>query len=810
MEILNLAWLVPLFPALAFVAIALVAHRSRALSHWLTIGGIAMAFLVAQIVFWRAVTLPVGGGEHAFESAIAPWLTVGVERLGLGVYVDPATTIMLFMVPLVCMMIFIYSVGYMNFGTSEVDPRYSRFFCYLSLFATGMLGMVVFNNLLAFFIFWEIMGTCSYLLIGFWYDKSYPDPDKITPKEAGLKAFIVTKIGDLFFMLGLALLYAEVGSLAYRDIFSPETLDHLAHTPFLGTSVATVVALLLFGGTVGKSAQFPLHTWLPDAMEGPTPVSALIHAATMVSAGVFLVVRAFPIFQAANASVLAIGGIPFVAFIGAFTAIFSSVMAIAQNDIKGVLAFSTISQLGYMVAALGIGAYVAGAFHLITHAFFKALLFLGSGSVIHGVEHGHHIIHEHAHDDHEPHGEADKHLRHEEREGHAHEEHLAWFNPNDMMNMGGLARRMPRTFWTFLLGGLALSGFPLVTAGFWSKDEILAQAYQLSPAVFWILAVAAGITAFYTMRQICLTFVGEPRTEAAEHAPESVSWMTLPLIVLAVFAVSLGWVGIPEHFPVIGGLIPNWFHHFVGAMVEAGEGGHALRVTGHLAETSHGFVWQPLVMSIVFALGGLAVGWQVYGRNPLKSGQPDPVEAAMRKMRLAWLYRAMANRFYFDEVYQTLIVRPSIWLADLFDSFDYGKDGGHGVVDGTVMLVGRVGKFLAEVSGWFDANVVDELVNLAGRAGVILSAGLEAFDLRVVDALVNVAGRAGVVLSTGLNAFDLSVVDGAVDGIADLVRGGGKTVRPIQTGKVQSYLLLASFAVLALIMAFFAILFLQI
>jgi len=456
MSILNLAWLIPLFPFLAFAAIPLVTYRNRKLSHQLVIGGIGLAFVLSQIVFWAAVALPVGGGEHAFESTLVPWLSAGVERFTLGVYIDPATAVMLFMVPLVCLMIFIYSVGYMNFGTPEVDPRYSRFFSYLSLFATGMLGMVVFNNLLAFFIFWEIMGTCSYLLIGFWYEKT-------SAFQAGLKAFLVTKVGDLFFMLGLALLYAEVGSLAYRDIFSVETLEHLAHTPFLSTplSVASVIALLIFGGTVGKSAQFPLHVWLPDAMEGPTPVSALIHAATMVSAGVFLVVRTFPLFAAAGGGV----HMMIVAAIGAFTAIFSSVIAVAQNDIKRVLAFSTISQLGYMVAALGIGAYVAGAFHLITHAFFKALLFLGSGSVIHGMEHGHH--HAHAHGEH--------HEEHEEHKEHGHEA----FDPNDMRNMGGLAKRMPRTFWTFLIGGLALSGFPLVTAGFWSKDEILAQAYEL-------------------------------------------------------------------------------------------------------------------------------------------------------------------------------------------------------------------------------------------------------------------------------------------------------------------------------------------
>lgn len=736
MEILNLAWLVPLFPALAFVAIALFAYRSRAASHWLTIGGIALAFLCAQVVFWRAVTLPVGLGEHAFESALIHWLALGTGRLGLGVYVDPATVLMLFMVPLVCMMIFIYSVGYMNFGTSEVDPRYSRFFCYLSLFATGMLGMVVFNNLAAFFLFWEIMGLCSYLLIGFWYEKSYPDPDRITPMEAGLKAFIVTRIGDLFFLLGLALLYAQVGSLAYGDIFAPEALQRLTQTSFLGTSwsMAAVISLLFFGGTVGKSAQFPLHVWLPDAMEGPTPVSALIHAATMVSAGVFLVMRVFPLFTAVQGAPMTI-----VAAIGTFTALFSSIIALAQDDVKRVLAYSTISQLGYMIAALGIGAFVAGAFHLITHAFFKALLFLGSGSVIHGMERGHHRAHEHA----------EHHNQNPDR----------GIEINDMKNMGGLAKRQPVTFWTFLIGGLALSGFPLFTAGFWSKDEILAQAYETYPAVFWTLAVAAGITAFYTMRQICLTFAGEPRTEAAKHAPESVPSMTVPLMILAVFAISLGWAGIPEQFPVIGGIIPNWFHHFVGSMLETGEAEHAAKVTGHLAEASTGFAWQPLVMSIGFALSGLVFGWLAYGLKPMEAGETDRVEAAMQKVWLGWLYEAMRHRFYFDEIYQAIFVRPSIWLADVFDKFDYGREEGeHGVVDG----------------------------------------------------LVNLAGRAGVLISEGLNIFDLDVVDGAVNGVADVVRGGGKAVRPIQTGKVQNYLLLASLMVLALIATFFMILFLQI
>lgn len=744
MDLLTLAtWLVPLPPALSFVLIVLFLNRWPRASHTAAIGAIGLSFLLSQYVFWTAVLMPVGGGEHAIQSARIAWLPAGGEVLGLGVYLDPATTIMLFMVPLVCLMIFIYSVGYMNYGTPHQDPRYSRFFAYISLFAAGMLGMVVFDNLLAFFLFWEIMGTCSYLLIGFWYEKK-------SALQAGLKAFLVTKVGDLFLMLGLVLLYAKVGSLAYTDIFTHETLEHLAHTPFLGTplSMAAVIALLIFGGTVGKSAQFPLHVWLPDAMEGPTPVSALIHAATMVSAGVFLVVRTFPLLTVVQ------GGVQMtvVAAIGTFTALFASVIAIAQNDIKRVLAFSTISQLGYMIAALGIGAYVAGAFHLITHAFFKALLFLGSGSVIHGMEHGHHHV---------------EHLSH----AHKRDEHAAPFDANDMRNMGGLARRMPRTFWTFLIGGLALSGFPLVTAGFWSKDEILAQAYELAPLVFWVLAAAAGLTAFYTMRQICMTFGGQPRTPSAEHAPESVPSMTVPLMILAVFAIGLGWVGIPEQFPVIGGLIPNWFHHFVGSTLEAGGGGeHAARLMGHAIlakEGAHGFAWQPLALGVLIALSGLGLGWLVYGLKPMQAGEPDRVEAALRRVGLGFVYTAMRERFYFDQLYHATVVRGSIWLADVFYGFD------HYVVDGLVLVWARVARLLSAISDWLDTNIVDALVNLAGRAG-----------------------RKGSELS---DVIDLKVVDGIVNGVGDGIMVAGDSIRPIQTGKVQDYLLLASVVVLVLI-----------
>ena len=360
----------------------------------------------------------------------------------MGVMVDPLTAIMLFFVSITCLCIFVYSTGYQNAGMPEgkhnkkgeppeagtVEVMYSRFFAYISLFAAAMLTLVVADNILLLFVGWEVMGLCSYLLIGFWFARTYPDPKRITPFKAAIKAFMTTRVGDVLMLLGIAYVYSQTGTLSFREIFEPAMLAKLAETPsyIVGLSVAGLAGLLLFAGTVGKSAQFPLHVWLPDAMEGPTPVSAMIHAATMVSAGVYAVVRMFPLLHAGlgngefTAPMLAMG------LIGAFTALFASIIAVAQNDIKRVLAYSTIAQLGYMIAALGVGAWVAAAFHLMTHAFFKALLFLGSGSVIHGVEHGHHHAAEQA-----------------GAHGHDAEAHSVPFDANDMLNMGGLRKKMP-------------------------------------------------------------------------------------------------------------------------------------------------------------------------------------------------------------------------------------------------------------------------------------------------------------------------------------------------------------------------------
>ena len=694
----SLVWLIPLPPLLAFALIVLFTNKNKALSHTVAISAAFLSWLGAMIVFWNAVKVE-HFGEHPFASSIN-WIPTGETWLKVGVLIDPLSAAVLFFVGWTVLMIFIYSVGYHNYGqpagdhdhaglpphgatvhghtVPSIEPMYSRFFAFIGLFAFGMYTLVVSDNLLTLFVGWEIMGLCSYLLIGFWFGKP-------SARNAAVKAFMTTRIGDVFMLLGISFLYYATGTLSYREIFTEETLHVLASVPsgVFGLSAAGLIAILLFIGTIGKSAQFPLHVWLPDAMEGPTPVSAMIHAATMVSAGVYAVIRMFPLLSAGWHE----GGplttaMTFVAFIGAFTAIFAATIAVAQNDIKRVLAYSTISQLGFMIAAIGMGAYIAAVFHLITHAFFKALLFLGSGSVIHGMEHG--VLHTGNHK----------------------------VDPQDMFNMGGLRKKMPVTFWTFLIGGFALSGFPLITAGFWSKDEILADAFANGHlTIFITLAIAAFMTAFYTMRQITLTFLGEARTKEAEHAQENKWTMTAPLVVLSVFAVGYGWVGIPEHFPLIGGLVPNWIHEFVG---------------GTLAEHPPvlEFNWIPLLTSLVVALGGLALGWFVY--KDIKSPADDNFQIPLLK-----------NKYYFDEAYQVIFIKPLTWFSEVF------------------------------VSKWMDKGVIDSILHIFGpTTGSIGTAIRNYFDVPVVNQFFG-------------------------DGSADATYWIGKNLRPIQTGRIQQYLILS-------------------
>lgn len=724
--IFNLTPVIPLFPFAAFVLIVLWANKNKKLSAGLAIGGIALAWIVS----W-AITFTTFGvenfGEHTFR-VFRDWLPTGRTWQAFGFAVDPLTAAMLFMVPFVCLLIFVYAVGYMGVGKPEsshdergkpaepghVDRMASRFFAYIALFATGMLGFILSDNLILAMIFWELMGLCSYLLIGFWFARKYPNPKQITPKEAGLKAFLTTRIGDTVMLAGFLLLYAQTGSLSFADIFRPETLEHLASTtvtlPLVGaTPWATLIAILIFFGAIGKSAQFPLHVWLPDAMEGPTPVSALIHAATMVSAGVYLIIRTFPLMQAVEHG----SALRFISFIGAFTALFAATIALSQNDIKKVLAYSTISQLGYMFAALGMGAYVAATFHLLTHAFFKALLFLGSGSVIHGMEHGHHET-AHAHGSHRAHAHevsavhADSHTA----ETGPREEH--GFDPQDMRNMGGLFWKMPRTAWTFIIGGLALSGFPLITAGFWSKDEILADAWGHDHTfIFITLALAALLTAFYTGRQIIMTFFGKSRTEAASHASEHDSifqWMTIPLMVLAVFAVVGGWIGIPRAFPGLGALSSNPFHHYIGSLAEA----------LHIEAAELPFNVVPLLTSLIVALGGLFLGYIVYQGYAARgqSAAPDPLARP-----LGGLYRVLQNKYYFDELYYRVFVKGAQRLANWLFKFDDAW-----IIDPLVDGVGKLGRRLSEVGHWADVNIVDAIVNGVGRVTGSLGSALRALQ----------------------------------------------------------------------------------
>ncbi|MDE0076750.1 MAG: NADH-quinone oxidoreductase subunit L [Caldilineaceae bacterium] len=690
----SVTWVVPIPPFLAFLAILLFLNKNKRGSALVAIG----SALLSCILGWGIAFASFFSdhfGDNPVDEAIYT-IPTGATEFVIGYAVDPANALMLFMVPFLVLMIFIYSSGYMSFPhhlkaeqyptaySQGKDPRYSRFMAYICLFATGMLGLVVANNLLQFFVFWEVMGLCSYLLIGFWYEKA-------SARAAAVKAFITTRIGDALLMIGLILLYvrSEPSSLRFSELFTETNLDQLAHSlvniPLFGEiHWISLIGVLIFCGAIGKSAQFPLHIWLPDAMEGPTPVSAMIHAATMVSAGVFLLVRMFPIYNFSPE--VSAGTLQFVAFIGAFTALFAATIAVAQWDIKRVLAYSTISQLGYMVAAIGMGAYVAALFHLLTHAFFKALLFLGSGSVIHGVEHGYHHAHEHAHDHHD-----ESHTEHIVRRADGV---LDTEDAQDMRNMGGLLSRMPRTGWTFIIGGLALSGFPLVTAGFWSKDEILAFAWDGNHQwVFWTLALAAFLTAFYTMRQIGLTFLGTARTEGASHAPESVASMTTPLILISIFAIAGGWFGIPDAFPVLGAIVPNWIGHFLEPYMKY----------MHLYPHHPDFNFVPLAVSIVVALGGLGAGYLVYGQG-LKEGQTDPVARILGPIWWMW-----HRKYWIDELYNGTIVLFTLWLSRFLALFD--RDW---IIDWFVNWVGRIAIRIGDLSAAFDRFVVDGFVDGVG------------------------------------------------------------------------------------------------
>jgi NADH-quinone oxidoreductase subunit L len=471
-----------LLPLGAFTVQILFGRRMPRGGDWISTGAIFISLFLAARVFFRVFE---GGGPGFHQVYNWSWLSIPGFSLGMGMWIDSVTAVMLMVVTIVSSFVHLYSFGYMH-----GDPRYSRYFAYLSLFSFSMLGIVLTDNLFFLYIFWELVGICSYLLIGFWFEKP-------PAASAGKKAFITTRIGDVGMFIGILIVYSHIGHLSYSDLFSS-----VANGGW-DNGLLTVTGIFLFMGAVGKSAQFPLHVWLPDAMEGPTPVSALIHAATMVAAGVYMVARLFVIFTPDTLLVIA--------YIGAVTAFFAATVAIVMTDIKRVLAYSTLSQLGYMMMALGVGGYVAGLFHLMTHAFFKSLLFLCSGSVIHAM------------------------------------------HTNEITEMGGLRKKMPVTFITFLVATLAISGVPFFS-GFYSKDAILGETLSFGLRTGHILlfimgVVAAGITAFYMFRLVFVTFTGEPRNlDRYRKAHESPVTMTIPLIVLAVLSLSSGWGGWFERF----------------------------------------------------------------------------------------------------------------------------------------------------------------------------------------------------------------------------------------------------------------------
>lgn len=732
---LEYAWLIPLFPLLAAALITFPPIRQqRSLSCWLAIGcmilatifalgllsGVAQGMVLHPVESVSAIThtddhADTPTDDHADDHGSAydtsftfpdanvvqriAWAPTGSSAFHMGIYIDPIVAVVLAMVTITSTCIHLFSLGYMS-----AHPSQARFFSFISLFTAGMLGMTMAGDLLLFFMCWEIMGLCSYLLIGFLYERP-------TAYRAGLKAFITTRIGDVLMLIGMVYLYTIAGTLEFGtgpgQIFHPPLLEELAHgSSIFGSNHATVISLLLFCGTIGKSAQLPLHVWLPDAMEGPTPVSALIHAATMVSAGVFLVGRIYPILDADQGTALLV-----VAMIGSLTAFVAATIAVAQFDIKRILAYSTLSQLGFMVAALGIGGWMAGMFHLLTHAFFKALLFLGSGSIIHAMEATPAI-----------------------EKLHHKDEYAAQQTAQDIRNMGGLREYMPVTFWTYTAGYLALAGI-VPFAGFWSKDEILADAWSHGEwFVYILLTLASFLTAFYMSRQWFTVFFGTYRgdnpiefvnpepaaSHGAHHAhddhahddhahashsghggkPHESPWsMTLPLIILAVFATIGGFFNLPFSMP--GG---HWLSDLLGQ---------------HAAE------FNPIVAALALTIAGIGI-WAgsryatafqtAHDADPLQTWQPN-------------LFSILHRKYMVDEFYTA--------------------------------TVGALTPVIAATWRWLDQQVIDRIVVGVGNATLFL-------------------GRVNFIV-------DDTLFNDGPDGLAEGTVMSGDGLRQAQTGKAQDY-----------------------
>ncbi|GAB4534633.1 MAG: NADH-quinone oxidoreductase subunit L [Thermodesulfovibrionia bacterium] len=608
--------LIPLLPLIAFIINILFGRRYiRDKAHWVAIPAVVVSFILAVSAF-----IDVHSGE-TINLNLYEWIVSGSFSVPIGFLIDPLTAVMLIVVTSISSLIFIYSIGYMH-----GDGGYYRFFAYLSLFVFSMLMLVMANNFLLLYLGWEAVGLCSYLLIGFWFDRP-------SAANAGKKAFIVNRFGDFGFGLGVILVFLTFGSLEYLKVFPHAGMIVGQKMGIFGYEVDTItlICLLLFCGAVGKSAQIPLHVWLPDAMEGPTPVSALIHAATMVTAGVFMVARCNPLFNHSHTAMAV------VAITGGLTAIFAASIGLVQNDIKRVIAYSTVSQLGYMFLALGVGAYTAGIFHLYTHAYFKALLFLCSGSVIHAL--------------------------HDEM---------------NIQRMGGLKRYMPVTYWTFVIASLSISGIPGL-AGFFSKDEILYRTFLGGDIgrPLWILGtLAAFMTAFYSFRLIYLTFHGDFRgtEEQLHHVHESPPVMTIPLILLAVGAIAAGWVGIPPLFVEHGDRIGEFLAPVLGHPETGG---------------SHSIEVMVMAVSVIVSIAGILTAYIMYMK---RTDLPRRLGSSLKP-----IYNLLYNKYWVDELYHKAIVSPVLKASErVFLGFFDGVII-EGIVNGIPSLIGSFSQRLRRI-----------------------------------------------------------------------------------------------------------------
>jgi len=691
--VIRYAYIIPFLPLLSFFINIAVGKRLPRKGDWLCLGTIAIGLAMSIGIFYEVFRAYDPNFRY---HVVFPWITVGDRALlNTGILIDNVTAVMLLVVTIVSTLVHLFSIGYMH-----GDPKYNRFFAYLSIFSFSMLGLVLAESLLFIYIFWELVGLSSYLLIGFWFEKK-------SASDAGKKAFIVNRVGDFGFLIGILIIYATCGVLGYDQVFLAIGEGKLSGT------LLTLAGIGVFCGAIGKSAQFPLHVWLPDAMEGPTPVSALIHAATMVAAGVYLVGRVYPMFTP--------DAFLFIACFGLITLFLTASIALAQNDIKKVLAYSTCSQLGYMIMGLGVGGYTAGLAHLTTHAAFKACLFLGSGSVIHAV------------------------------------------HSQDIQEMGGLRKKMPITFVTFLIATLAISGVPGFS-GFYSKDMILAAALEFGMKsanplhmIFFIGALfTAGLTAFYMFRLVILTFFGAPKDRHKfDHAHESPASMWVPLVILAGLSFSFwysGWFGTlvqkPKSVANLAGIsapakaaamehaavmapapqeeavsAPAAAPHAAdpaashGTSAPAGHGTDAGH-DAHIAHTAHTYA---MYSSVAVGALGIFLAFLVYSFGWIN---PDRVMNAVKP-----LHNFLQNKWYFDELYDATIINGS----------------------------------------------------------KALSRGLAWFDMHVVDGMVNLTAQIGVFVSFLVGKFDDYVVDGAVNGLASATTGSGSLLGRLQTGKLYHY-----------------------